>query len=152
MTDREFLQKAIAKAEESVQLGGFPAGVIIVMDGSIVGEGVSIGRQLMDCTSHGDMAAMRSARERLRAYDIQGATLYAALQPCIMCFGAAMWNGITRVVFACRQERVSSEYYGGHYDIQTINSTLNQAIALVHLQELEEDVLRIVQKWEQSVA
>ena len=46
MNDEQFLQKAITKAKESVAQGGFPAGAIVVKNGEIVGEGVSVGNKL----------------------------------------------------------------------------------------------------------
>ena len=46
MDNAEFLKKAIEKARESVAQGGFPAGAVVVKDGKIIGEGISIGNKL----------------------------------------------------------------------------------------------------------
>ncbi|MBP9847580.1 MAG: hypothetical protein KBD43_16100, partial [Saprospiraceae bacterium] len=77
-----------------------------------------------------------------------GATLYASMQPCIMCFGATMWSSIGRVVFACSKEKVSDEYYGGHYIIADVNQQLNRSIKIEHLKEFEEESLKVVGEWE----
>ena len=151
MDDKQFLQKAIMKAKESVAQGGFPAGTIIVKNGEIVGEGVSIGNKLNDPTGHGEMASIREACKNLKTSDLSGAVLYASMQPCLMCLGASMWSAIPKIVFACSKVKVSVDYYGGHYQPSVINSELTRPIELVHFAELENESLAIVREWEKSL-
>lgn len=151
MDDKQFLQRAIEKAKESVAQGGFPAGAIIVKNGEIIGEGVSIGNKLNDPTSHGEMASIREAYKNLKTSDLSGSTLYASMQPCLMCLGASMWSAIPKIVFACPKEKVSAEYYGGHYKPSTINAELTHPIEIVHFAELEDESLAIVSGWEKSL-
>lgn len=151
MEDKDFLQQAITKAKESVAQGGFPAGAIVVKDGKVVGEGISIGNKLNDPTSHGEMVSIRNACKNLETAGLSGAVLYASMQPCLMCLGASMWSGISKIVFACSKEKVSAEYYGGHYKSSQINSELMHPIELIHLVELEEESLMLVREWEKTV-
>lgn len=150
MDDKQFLRHAIEKAKESVAQGGFPAGAVVVKNGEIVGKGVSIGNKLNDPTSHGEMAAIREACKNLKTSDLSDSVLYASMQPCLMCLGASMWSAIPKIVFACPKEKVSAEYYGGHYQSTAINSELMHPIKLVHFAELENESLAIVRKWEKS--
>lgn len=150
MNDKIFLKKAIEKAKESVAQGGFPAGAVVVKDGKIIGEGISIGNKLNDPTSHGEMVAIREACKNLQTSDLSGSILYASLQPCLMCLGGAMWSSISKIVFACAQNKVSPDYYGGHYDLAKINPDLIRPLELIHFSELEEESLAIVRKWEKS--
>jgi len=149
--DKEFLLKAIEKAKESVKKGGFPAGAIVVKEGEIIGSGVSIGNILNDSTSHGEMASIRDACNNLNSGNLSGATLYASMQPCLMCFGASMWSGISRIVFACAKDKVSPEYYGGHYKVSEINNDLIRPIKLEQLPELEEESSALVREWEKKL-
>lgn len=151
MNDNQFLRQAIEKAKESVAQGGFPAGAVVVKNGEIIAEGISIGRLLNDPTSHGEMSAIRDACKNLATTDLSGCVLYASMQPCLMCLGASMWSAISRIVFACSKDKVSTEYYGGHYKPDVISSELNHPIELVHIPELEEESLRLVQEWEKSL-
>ncbi|MFA5029217.1 MAG: nucleoside deaminase [Patescibacteria group bacterium] len=151
MTDKQFLQKAIEKARESVAQGGFPAGAIVVKNGEIIGEGVSVGNKLNDPTSHGEMASIRAACKNLNTSDLSNSILYASMQPCLMCLGASMWSAIPKIVFACPKEKVSTEYYGGHYKPSAINAELTRPIELVHFAELENESLTIVREWEKSL-
>ncbi len=149
--DKEFLLKAIEKAKDSVASGGFPAGGIVVKEGQIVGSGISIGNILNDPTSHGEMASIRDACLKLKTSSLAGATLYASMQPCLMCFSASMWAGISRIVFACAKDKVSAEYYGGHYHISEINKEILRPILLIQIPELEEKSLALVKDWEKSL-
>lgn len=146
-----FLRRAIQKAEESVKQGGFPAGAVVVTNNRIIGEGVSVGNMLHDPTSHGEMAAIRDACKNLSVSDLSGAVLYASMQPCMMCFGAAMWGGISEIVYACAMGNVSPEYYGGHYDAKSLTTQLLRPIKLTHFLDLEEESLGIVRHWELSL-
>lgn len=151
MNDRDLLLLAIEKAKESVRLGGFPAGAVVARGGLVLGEGVSIGNVLHDPTSHGEMAAIRAACTNATATDLSQCVLYASMQPCLMCFGASVWSSISRIVFACSQERVSPDYYGGSYSLQILSHGLNRPIELIHLVELEETSLSVVREWEMSL-
>ena len=146
--EKQFLQKAIEKARESVAQGGFPAGAVIVKNGEIIGEGISVGNKLNDPTSHSEVAAIRAACKNLSSIDLSGSVLYASMQPCLMCFGASMWSGIPKIIFALPRAKVSIKYYGGHYELSAINATLARPIELVHFAELEEESLAIVREWE----
>lgn len=149
--DRKFLLKAIEKAKESLENGGFPAGAVVVKNGKVIGSGISIGNILKNPMSHGETASILDACKKLNTSDLSGTILYASMQPCLMCFGASMWASIPRIVFACSKDKVSDEYYGGHYQTSAINKDLRRPIELVHLSDLEEISLELVRKWENSL-
>lgn len=148
MTDNDYLKLAITKAKESVSLGGFPAGAVVVKEDKVIGEGVSVGDKLNDPTSHGEIASVRDACKNISSSDLSGSTLYASMQPCLMCLGASMWSGISRIVFACSKEQVSDEYYGGHYSPSGINLEFTKPLEILHLAELQNESLAIVHDWE----
>jgi tRNA(Arg) A34 adenosine deaminase TadA len=150
MNDILFLKRAIEKARESVAEGGFPAGAIVVKEGRIIGEGISIGNKLNDPTSHGEMTAVRDACKNIASSDLNGAILYASMEPCSMCHSASMWSGIKKIVFACAKPKVSSEYYGGTYETVTLNGAFNKPLEIVHLSDLEAESLEVVMRWEAS--
>lgn len=151
MTDKEFIIKAIEKAKESISKGGFPAGAVVVKNGEIIGSGISIGNLLNDPSSHGEMASIRDACKNIKTTDLSGAVLYASMEPCLMCFGASMWASVSKIVFACSKEKVSEEYYGGHYKSQEINTKLSHPLKLTHMTDLEEESLSVVKEWETSI-
>ena len=138
-------------AKESINTGGFPAGAIIVKNGEIVSEAISIGNVLHDATAHGETTAIREACKKLGTTDLTGATLYASMEPCIMCLGSAMWSSVSRIVYACSSKKVSNDYYGSSYDGYEINSKFNHPIEIIQIAELEDESLKLVLDWEKSL-
>ena len=112
--------------------------------------GISIGNKLHDPTSHGEAVAIRDACKHLKTSDLKGATLYASLEPCLMCLSAVMWANISKIVFACRKEQVSPEYYGGSYSSSKLNSKFAAPIEFQYVANLEHDSLKVVHDWERT--
>ena len=152
MNDRNFLKQAIKQAKKSVKKGGFPAGAVVVKNGEIISEGVSLGILLNDPTSHAETVSIRKACKELKTVDLSGATLYASLQPCLMCFSVSNWAGISRIVYGCRKtdEMMSKDYYKNKTDVSLINEKNNRKIDLVFLPDFEEESLKLVKKWEET--
>lgn len=150
--ENKFMTEALAMARKSVLEGGFPAGAIITIDDRIVGTGISVGNKINDPTSHGEMEAIKSACTSIKSTDLSRATLYTSMEPCLMCFSASMWASISRIFFAVRKEIVSAEYYGGNYQIASINNDFLRPIALIHAHEYEEAALIEIRNWEKNQA
>jgi len=152
MDDKQYLKLAVDQAKKSVEEGGFPAGAIVVKEEKVISEGVSLGFKLSDPTSHAETASMREACKRLKTTDLNGATFYASLQSCLMCFSVANWAGISRIVFVCRKtdEMVKKSYYEGFTDVNKINEENNRKIELVFLPDFEQEILDLVKSWEEK--
>lgn len=152
MTDRRYFQLAVEQAGESVNQGGFPAGAILVKDDKIISAGVSLGFILNDPTSHAETSAIRQACQHLKTSDLSGATLYASLQPCLMCFSVANWAGISRIVYGCKKtdDMVSKSYYEGRTDLSKVNEENNRKIEFVYLSDFEQEIFDLVNKWEDA--
>jgi tRNA(Arg) A34 adenosine deaminase TadA len=150
MRDLDFLKNAVGQAENSVKEGGFPAGAIVVKDNKIVSKGISVGYILHDPTSHAETASIRSACGKFKTTDLSGATLYASLQPCLMCFSVANWARITRIVYGCKktEDMIGKNYYEGKTDIEKVNSQNNRQIELVYIPDFEQEMLNLVKSWE----
>ena len=150
MDDKEYLKLAVEQAKESVKQGGFPAGAVVVKDGKIIAKGVSLGFKLNDPTNHAETASIRESCKILQTTDLSGATLYASLQPCLMCFSVANWAGISRIVFGCKKTKdmVKKGYYEGTTDIHQVNKENNRQIGIEHLPDFEQEMFMIVKSWE----
>lgn len=152
MNDKKLLQLAVEQAKKSVEKGGFPAGAILVRDGKILSRGVSLGFKLNDPTSHAETVSIREACRKLKTVDLNGAVLYASLQPCLMCFSVANWAGVSRIVYGCKKtkEMAPKGYYEGKTDIFKVNEDNNRQIELVYLPDFEKEILELVEKWEKA--
>jgi tRNA(Arg) A34 adenosine deaminase TadA len=149
--DKKYLQMAIDQAQESVDNEGFPAGVVITKNDELIGKGISIGNILNDPTAHGETASIRDACKNIKTADISGAVLYASMQPCLMCFSASLWAGITKIVYACDKSKVSLEYYTGTTDVYLISKESRNPIDLVYAKDFEEQSLNIIKSWEDKI-
>lgn len=150
MKDLDYMKRAIEVSQESCNQGGFPVGAVIVKNDVIISEGISDGKRKCDATSHAEIAAIRTAEEKLKVRDLSGATIYSSLEPCLMCFSACYWAHIDRIVFACPKNKVSKQHYEGLYDLQDINAHNNRQIELVYLSDLAASAQQIIESWETS--
>lgn len=152
LQDRKYLQRAVELARKSVEEGGFPAGAIVVKDGKVIAEGISIGSKHNDPTGHAETASIREACRKLRTHNLTGAIMYESLQSCLMCFSVAYWAGISKIVYACRKtpEMVKRFYYEGYSDNVQINKENNRKIELVFIPGFEKESLGIVKEWEKN--
>lgn len=148
--DNIYLQLAIDQAQKSVLEDGFPAGAVIVKDGKVIGEGISIGNILHDPTAHGETQCIRNACKNIQSSDLSGATLYSSMETCAMCLNSSMWAGISRIVFALSKDKLSNLYYGGNYSTKEVVKNFLKPIEVIHLAEFEESSFKIVQQWEDS--
>jgi tRNA(Arg) A34 adenosine deaminase TadA len=147
MNDKKFLVEAIEKSKESVAIGGFPVGVILVRDNEIVSTGLSNGKQLNDPTSHAEIAAIREACQKLRTRNLKDLVLYSSLEPCLMCYAASSWASIRRIIYACNRNRVSKQHYEGIHDLNILNKTMRHPIEMIHFVKLEEKALKVISDW-----
>lgn len=154
MEDKQYLKLAVEQAKESVNQGGFPAGAVVVKDNKIISKGVSLGFKLNDPTSHAETSSIREACRKLQTTDLTGATLYASLQPCLMCFSVANWAGITRIMFGCKktEEMVKKGYYEGITDVYQVNKENSRQIKIEYLPDFEQEMLELVKNWEEKNA
>lgn len=150
--DLKFLKRVVELARESAKQGGFPAGGLVVKDGKIIAEGLSLGYQNSDPTGHAETTAIRAACNKLKTTDLSGATLYESLECCNMCFSVAFWAGISRIVYATKKtpEMVKKFYYEGSVNNEEINSKNNRKIELIFIPGIEEDSLEAVKEWEKN--
>jgi tRNA(Arg) A34 adenosine deaminase TadA len=150
ITELALLTKAIEESQRSVDLGGFPVGALLAQDGVVASVGLSNGKQEADPTSHAETTAIRMLSAKLHKRNLGEYTLYSSMAPCLMCYGAAFWAGITRIVYAVRKDQLSWQHFEGKYDLDAINSQSRRPIELVHFAEQEPIGLKVINKWERD--
>jgi cytosine deaminase len=93
----QFLEAAIAEAEQGRREGGIPIGSVLVHGGRIIGRGHNRRVQRGSAVLHGEMDALENAgRQPAAVY--RESVLYTTLSPCAMCSGAIVLYGIATVV------------------------------------------------------
>jgi len=99
--DENFMAEALAFARISFSEREVPVGAVVVRDGRMVGRGRNRREALADPTHHAEIEAIREAAASAGTWRLEGATLYATLEPCAMCAGAAVNARMARIVFGC---------------------------------------------------
>jgi tRNA(Arg) A34 adenosine deaminase TadA len=98
--DAAYLREAIALAApagDGVPRG--PFGALVVRGGTVLGRGRNGVVPAHDPTAHAEIVAIREACRAAGSHDLAGAVLYASCEPCPMCYAAARWAGIGRIVY-----------------------------------------------------
>ena len=93
------MRAALAEARAGLAAGEVPIGAIVVLDDVIIGHAHNAPIASSDPTAHAEVLALREAARKTGNYRLPGATLYATLEPCVMCCGAAIHARVARVVY-----------------------------------------------------
>jgi len=99
------MREALALAREAEASGEVPVGAVLVTDGEIIGRGFNSPIAKSDPTAHAEILALRQAGARAGNYRLEASTLYATLEPCVMCAGALIAARVHRLVFGTRDLR-----------------------------------------------
>ncbi len=97
--DEKFMREAIKICEKGIINGQSPFGAVIVKNGEVIARGHNQVWKDTDITAHGEIVAIRKANKKLRNIKLEGCTVYSTTEPCPMCFSAAHWTGIDRIVY-----------------------------------------------------
>jgi tRNA(adenine34) deaminase len=99
--DHHFMREALAFAKIAFAEQEVPIGAVVVRDGKMIGRGRNRRERLADPTHHAEIEAIREAAREVGSWRLEDCTLYATVEPCPMCAGAAVNARIRRIVFGC---------------------------------------------------
>jgi len=99
------MRMALSLAQEAELAGEVPVGAVLVLDGQVIGRGRNSPIERSDPTAHAEIRALREACAFTGNYRLERATLYATLEPCVMCAGALVAARVERLVFGARDLR-----------------------------------------------
>jgi tRNA(adenine34) deaminase len=100
--DDHYMRLALEEALAATKTKDVPVGAIVVgANGDVIGTGRNRREADADPTAHAEMIALRAASRAVGFWRLEGATLYATLEPCAMCAGALVNARISRLVYGC---------------------------------------------------
>ncbi len=126
--DARHMAEALRLAEKAACEGEVPVGAVIVHNGEIVGRGWNRNIASHDPSAHAEIMAMREAGKTLGNHRLKDCTLYATLEPCMMCAGAMIHARLLRIVYAASDPKTGAA--GGKFDL-LLNPAHNHAPVVV---------------------
>ena len=103
--DEHWMRRALNLAEQAARAGEVPVGAVVVRGRVELGAGANAPIRDADPTAHAEIEAIRTASRAIGNYRLAGTTLYATMEPCVMCAGAIVHARIERVVYGATDER-----------------------------------------------
>ena len=140
-TDLAMMRRALLAAEEAAGRGEVPVGAVVARGGEILAVAANERETTGDPTAHAELLAIREAAKSAGGWRLTGCTLYATLEPCPMCAGAAHAARIDRLVFAAPDPKAG---YAGTLHDTPGDPRLNHTLAVERglLQEEAANLLR----------
>ena len=114
------MERALAQARLAALRGEVPVGAVVVdPQGCLLADSHNRKESLSDPTAHAEMGAIRlGARARGSSWYLDGCTLYSSLEPCAMCYGAAVQARVARIVYGAREPKFGA--LGSTVDLSSI--------------------------------
>ena len=119
---------ALAAAGRAGAAGEVPVGAVVVRDGVAVAVAGNAPIARCDPTAHAEVLALRAAAEAVGNYRLGDCDLYATVEPCAMCVGAALQARIRTLVFGCDDPKAGA--VGSLFDLAR-DPRLNHRIEVV---------------------
>lgn len=102
---QRFMEEALNEAEAALSAGEFPVGCVIVHDQQIIARGrrqQSGGhtKQIPNEVDHAEILALRDLLAKHPEVQPSKVTVYATLEPCLMCYATLLISGVKSIVYA----------------------------------------------------
>lgn len=103
------MRLAVKEAEKAGRIDEVPVGAVLVSeDLSILSKAHNLRELKNDPTAHAELLVIKKASTELKSWRLHGTTLYATLEPCVMCMGAIINSRIKRLVFGARDPKAGA--------------------------------------------
>lgn len=110
--DIRFIREVNQLARINAQKGLDPFAALLVQDGQIKASTADQCVIYSDPTAHAELSLISEYCRANHLISLEGYTLYANVEPCVMCSGAIHWARISRVIFGLSQEQLQSKSGG----------------------------------------
>ena len=111
-----FMKKALEEAKYAFYKNEVPVGCVIVNENEIISRSSNMVELLNDSTAHAELIAITSAQNYLNSKNLEGCTLYATLEPCLMCYGGIYWSKINTIVYGASDKKRGFSTYNLEID------------------------------------
>ena len=124
--DKIYMSEALKEAQKALDKDEVPVGAVIVHNGKIIARAHNQIKLLKDPTAHAEMIAITQAAAYLGNERLLDTTMYATIEPCVMCAGAIILARIKKLVYGARDPKTGA--FGSILDIN--KKRLNHRISI----------------------
>jgi len=124
-TDLAMMRRALLAAERAAEKGEVPVGAVVARGGEVLAVAANEREATGDPTAHAELLAIRRASATTGGWRLSGCTLYATLEPCPMCAGAAHASRLSRLVYAASDPKAG---YAGTLHNTPADTRLNHTL------------------------
>jgi tRNA(adenine34) deaminase len=115
--DELWMEEALRSAQRALEAGEVPVGAVVVCQGRVVGRGWNRNLTDYDPTAHAEIVALREAGRTLGNHRLGDCELFATIEPCAMCAGAAVHARVRRLVYGADDPKAGAI----HSILQVVN-------------------------------
>ena len=123
--DLAMMRRALLAAERAAEKGEVPVGAVVARGGEVLAIAANEREATGDPTAHAELLAIRRASATTGTWRLTGCTLYATLEPCPMCAGAAHASRLSRLVYAASDPKAG---YAGTLHDTPADTRLNHTL------------------------
>jgi tRNA(adenine34) deaminase len=137
-TDLAMMRRALLAAKAAAERGEVPVGAVVARGEEVLAVAANERETAGDPTAHAELLALRRASATLGGWRLTDCTLYATLEPCPMCAGAAHAARISRLVYAAPDPKAG--YAGTLHNIPAdarLNHTIHVESGLLGAEAVE---------------
>jgi len=131
-SDELRMEDALRCAQRALEADEVPVGAVVVSAGRVVGRGWNRNLADSDPTAHAEIVALREAGRNLGNHRLGDCELFATIEPCAMCAGAAIHARVRRLVYGADDPKAGAV----HSILQVVNHP-----SLNHRMEIRGGVL-----------
>lgn len=102
------MERALEEARRAAASGEVPVGALAVRGGELLSAAHNRTVSTTDPSAHAEILVLREAAARVGNHRLGGVTVYATLEPCLMCVGAMVQARVDRLVFAAADPKVGA--------------------------------------------
>src|SRR5260370_2703236 len=115
--DELWMEEALRCAQRALEAGEVPVGAVAVCQGRVVGRGWNRNLTDYDPTAHAEIVALREAGRNVGNHRLVDCELFATIEPCAMCAGAAVHARVRRLGYGADDPKAGAI----HSILQVVN-------------------------------
>lgn len=142
----DHLKRAVELSKASFDAGEFPAGAVLVSkSGKVYESKPSLPH------NHSELMVIDAAITAEGA-PLDGAVVYASMQPCLMCSAKMYWAGITEVHYVIPKSKVKAEYaYEDTTETNELATRFFKKLGMIEEPELQDEAMAIYRAWVEKI-